>query len=136
MKDMKEKKCGCVIFEVGPPILCDEHQAKQAKKDARAQVLEEKGLRRIVVDRSRELGHDPTTFKPYGSQPGKWTAYCRHCGALIIVYDSVPERGDQVAGGAAFKTCRRGGLVEALAGTDEVQTAESSDVQVHTDAAD
>ena len=53
-RDVREKKCGCIVFEVGPPVLCDVHQAKQIKREARQQRQEERGLRKLVADAARE----------------------------------------------------------------------------------
>jgi hypothetical protein len=88
---MTVKKCGCITYEYGPPLLCDKHQRK-------TQENEEKGLRKVVRDEAHNRGHDLTLFTEYESYPGKWTAFCNTCGRIVIVYDEVPERGDQVNG--------------------------------------
>lgn len=121
MKDVKEKKCGCIQFEVGPPVLCEKHQHKlekkekrEAKRAARETAREEKGLRKTVAQQAQDNGHDLSRFKEYGSRPGKWTAHCHSCGAIVIVYDTVPEYGDQIAGAGVFKACEKSALVGTL----------------------
>lgn len=88
---IKERKCGCIYFEHGPPVICQKHAARN-------QELEELGLRKAVRDTAETLGHSLTRFSEYESHPGKWTAYCQHCEHLVIVYDAVPTRGDQING--------------------------------------
>lgn len=88
---VKTYSCGCLYFEVGPPVLC-------AACAAREQLKEEKGLRRAVREQAESLGHELTRFAEYESTPGKWTAFCTKCERLVIVYDEVPSRGDQVNG--------------------------------------
>lgn len=144
-RDVKEKKCGCVIFEVGPPVLCETHQRKAAKQHARAQALEEKGLRKLVADQARDHGHDLSRFKEYASAGGKWTAYCHNCGAIAIVYDRVPERGDQVNVQRLHGPCHKSDLVSVLGDADRDALAErfqtlgaergrSDELPVHHDA--
>lgn len=125
MKDVKVKKCGCTVFEVGPPVLCDKHQHKadkkekrEARKAARDLKREEKGLRKIVSDAALENGHDLTRFKEYGSSPGKWTAHCHGCGAMAIVYDRIPAFGDQVNAKKLFEPCEKSALVGTLGAAD------------------
>ena len=126
-REMKVRKCGCIYYEVGPPVQCEKHQAKD-------KVREERGLRKIVAQQARDKGHDLTEFKEYGSTVGKWTAFCHTCGGLCIVYDEVPERGDQVAGKGIFEACPGGsGTFAALAGeTPELPFGGDSD---HSDEA-
>lgn len=88
---MKVRKCGCVFFEYGPPVKCGKHAARE-------QEIEEKGLRKAVREQATDLGHDLTRFMEYESRPGKWTAHCNRCERIVIVYDDVPERGDQING--------------------------------------
>jgi hypothetical protein len=88
---MKTRKCGCIYFEVGPPVKCTKHATRE-------QELEEIGLRKAVRDTAETLGHSLTRFSEYESLPGKWTAFCEHCERVVIVYDKVPERGDQING--------------------------------------
>lgn len=123
-RDMKERKCGCIVFDVGPPVLCDTHkfkleqkEKKAEKKAAREEKREQKGLRKTVEEQATELGHDLSRFKEYPSVRGKWTAHCHRCGGIVIVYDGIPERGDQVAG-AVFKKCERSSLVDVLGSAD------------------
>ena len=131
MRDVKEKKCGCIHFEVGPPVLCEKHQFKQdkkAKREARQvereQAREEKGLRRVVADSAAERGHDLSRFKEYPSVKGKWTAHCHNCGSIAIVYDKIPEFGDQVNAKALLEDCKRSSLVGTLADADRERVAE------------
>lgn len=88
---MKERKCGCIYFEHGPPVKCTKHAARD-------QEIEEKGLRKAVRDQAEDMGHDLTRFLEYESTPGKWTAFCNKCERLVIVYDQPPVRGDQING--------------------------------------
>jgi len=97
---LKEKKCGCIVFEYGPPIVCSTHQLKEKVKD-------EREIRRLAREQSRRFGHDLSDFREYPSTPGKWVAHCHTCGGMAIVYDEVPARGDQLAGPAMFNDCRR-----------------------------
>lgn len=145
-RDMKEKKCGCIIFEVGPPVLCGKHQSKVDRKEKREKLKEEKGLRKLVLDKAIENGHDLSRFKEYGSRPGKWVAHCHACGAMVIVYDAAPEYGDQIAGPAVFKTCHKSDLVGTLgaaereaiaarfAGGTEADGTDVDDDELSTDA--
>lgn len=125
MKDMKERKCGCLVYELGPPVLCERHQAKadrRAKKEARRAEREvekeEKGLRKVVLETAESNGHVLSKFKEYPSCPGKWTAHCHLCGSIVIVYDKMPERGDQIAGQAVFNPCHKSDLVNTLGEVD------------------
>ncbi len=111
---MKERKCGCIYFEHGPPVRCEKHSSIQAKREAREKDREEKGLRKIVAQKAIEFGHDLARFKEYSSRVGKWTTHCHQCGAMVIVYDDIPERGDQICGPAVFKACERSALVGTL----------------------
>lgn len=88
---LRERKCGCVYFEHGPPVKCPKH----AERD---QVIEEKGLRKAVRETAETLGHSLVGFSEYESRRGKWTSFCERCEYMVIVYDEVPERGDQVNG--------------------------------------
>lgn len=88
---MTVRSCGCVTYEYGPPVKCPKHEAKD-------KVAEETALRRTVREHATSFGHDLTLFSEYESWRGKWTAFCNNCGHLIIVYDTPPERGDQVNG--------------------------------------
>lgn len=122
---MKEKKCGCIIFEVGPPVLCEKHQARIDKKERRAekaaareQVREEKGLRKLVLDSAQEHGHDLSRFKEYPSYDGKWVAHCHGCGAVAIVYDKTPKYGDQINAAKLFADCEKSDLVGTLGAAD------------------
>lgn len=123
---VKEKKCGCLYFEHGPPVLCETHKEKADRKEERAKRREVKGLRKIVADQARDLGHDLSQFREYPSLKGKWTAYCHSCGAFTIVYDFVPERGDQIAGKAVFERCS-GGSATFAALRDPVGDSEGTD---------
>jgi len=120
MKDgMKELDCGCIHFQIGPPIInCEKHQSLADKKEAREKSLEEKGLRKLVIDQATELGHALSRFKEYASQDGKWVAHCHGCGSQIIVYDAIPPRGDQIAGNSIFKPCVKSELIDTLGAVD------------------
>lgn len=126
MKDgMKEKKCGCIVFDVGPPVLCGKHQHNEEKKEhraekkaAREQAREEKGLRKIVLDKAIEFGHDLSRFKEYPSADGKWVAHCHRCGSIAIVYDRTPKYGDQINAAKLFVDCERSTLVDTLGAVD------------------
>lgn len=115
---MREKKCGCVVFEFGPPVLCATHQAKVIRKQEREREAEEKGLRKIVLDQATENGHELSRFKEYPSTQGKWTAHCHRCGCIAIVYEQVPQRGDQINAKGLFDHCERSALVGTLADAD------------------
>lgn len=126
MKDgMKEKKCGCLVFELGPPVLCETHKAKVERKERiaekkaeREKVREEKGVRKLVLDSATEHGHDLSRFKEYPSYDGKWVAHCHHCGGVAIVYDKTPKYGDQVNAAKLFVDCERSTLVDVLGAAD------------------
>lgn len=117
MRDIREKKCGCVIYEVGPPVLCESHQRKADKKEAREIKREESSLRKTILQQAGDLGHNLSRFKKYSSCPGKYTAHCHRCGGIVIVYDKIPEYGDQVAG-AVFNECAPSGIVSVLGEAD------------------
>src|SRR5437016_5874709 len=105
-RDVRERRCGCLYFEVGPPVLCGRHEKK-------TRIKEEKALRQRVVERAAELGHDLKRFDEYGNQKGKWTSFCLSCGWLAIAYDEPPPVGDQVSGKVLSLPCagkRVGGL--------------------------
>jgi hypothetical protein len=119
MKDIKTKKCGCLFFKVGDPVLCERHAARLARRAAKEKVVEEKGLRKEVVEAAAMLGHYLKRFEEYGAagQPGKWTTYCQNCGDIVIVYDDlkhVPGDSDQVIGAPLTQQCRRSVLMSAL----------------------
>lgn len=99
MKDIAQKKCGCVTFQVGPPIPCEKHKAKEERTET-AQ------LRRAIKQHALDLGHDLTDWVEYDSRPGKWTSFCHTCGSMAIMYDR-PDMtlGDQVLGNALTKEC-------------------------------
>lgn len=100
MKDIRQKKCGCVVFQVGPPVQCPKHLKREEKTESSA-------LRRAARSRAHDLGHDLTDWVEYDSLPGKWTAYCHTCGYMAIVYDSPSlTLGDQILGNALTKECR------------------------------
>ena len=124
MANMNVRRCGCVRFDYGPPVLCEKHQSKVEKKIEREQVREEKGLRKIVAQQALEHGHDLSPFQEYASYDGKWTAHCHACGALVIVYDRIPARGDQICGRGMFEACRRSDLVGVLSDADREKLSE------------
>lgn len=100
MKDIRERKCGCIYFQVGPPVLCSKHEIKEAKTESSA-------IRRAAREHATHLGHDLTDWSEYESVPGKWTSYCRTCGLMAITYDSPAlTLGDQILGHALTKECR------------------------------
>lgn len=140
---MKEKKCGCIVFELGPPVLCQAHQAKIdkrektiAKKAEREQAREEKGLRKIVLDKATEYGHDLSRFKEYASCDGKWVAHCHRCGGVAIVYDKTPRYGDQINAAKLFIWCERSTLVDTLGGAerDAIAARFASELPLRADA--
>ena len=96
--DLKEKACGCVTYAVGPPLFCNKHQKLLDRQ-------EDRGLRKAVREQAEAGKHDLSPFTEYESLPGKWTAYCQSCGWMVIVYDEIPERGDQVAGRPLTEPC-------------------------------
>lgn len=95
---MTEKQCGCITFQVGPPVFCNTHEKKN-------QLSDERGLRKAVREKTESLGHTLSDYSEYESTPGKWTAYCQACGWMTIVYDEVPLRGDQIAGRTLTEPC-------------------------------
>lgn len=119
---MHERKCGCLVFQYGPPVLCETHLAKQQKKIDRTKKLEDKGLRKLVRETAEGLGHDLKVFREYPSMRGKWTSYCGRCGDMVIVYEDLrlAADGDQLLGKPLTDKCRRSELVAALhEGTEE-----------------
>ena len=94
---MKVRKCGCIYYEYGPPLLCEKHNHKQYEE-------QEKGLRKLVRERTGSRGHKLSKFKEYESMHGKWTAFCEHCEKIVIVYDE-PVHGDQVVGHPLTEKC-------------------------------
>jgi hypothetical protein len=90
-RDVRERKCGCLYFQFGPPVKCPRHLKK-------ARLKEEKTLRALVEEQATNLGHEVTEWREYKNQRGKWTAYCKRCGLMAIVYDEPPVVGDQVGG--------------------------------------
>jgi len=65
-------------------------------------------LRRAVRDQAEALGHKLTPFEEYKAafQPGKWTSYCKSCGAMCIVYEEYWQSpGDQVSGKVLEASC-------------------------------
>lgn len=100
---LKTRKCGCIVYEYGPPMPCPTHAARD-------EVQEEETLRKLVREQAAGLGHDLTTFTEYGTTRGKWTAYCSNCGYIAIVYDDPPPVGDQVAGWCLTRTCQHSTL--------------------------
>lgn len=119
IRDDKIKNCGCIIFTVGPPVLCEKHQRKQDKRELKEQRNQEKGLRKAAAEAAEQLGHELTKFTEYGAadQPGKWTAFCSKCGDIVIYYEKIEQApGDQVCGRPLTEQCRRSNLVGGLAG--------------------
>jgi hypothetical protein len=100
VKDMRTKKCGCIVFKVGPTVLCGKHEAREA-------LIEERTLRRAARDAAAEKGHKLGDFTEYESCPGKWTAFCQTCGLIVIVYDEPQADVDQVFGWALSRKCHR-----------------------------
>ena len=87
--DYKRLKCGCTVFQYGPPIPCDKHS-------------EENELRKVIREQAAERGHVLKPFEEYGSagQDGKWTSFCEKCCSIVIMYDECPTWGDQINGPA------------------------------------
>lgn len=99
MADMKVRKCGCIRFEYGPPVLCVKHERKYQLED-------EKALRKAAREAAERLGHKLGLFSEYESERGKWTAFCEHCGLIVICYDEPqPHLEAQVFGWALQRTC-------------------------------
>jgi len=126
MKDTKEKKCGCIYYEVGPPLLCTKHKTKknnkaerEERKRNRERVAEERGLRKAALETARKRGHDMSPFKETTGTRGKFVTYCFDCGRLAIVYDRIPVYGDQVHGKSLTEECSGGSaLSRALKGAN------------------
>lgn len=114
---MRNRKCGCKIDKKTPTnsILCERHATRAKRRAKREKVQEEKGLRREVIQLAEGNGHALTRFKEYPSVTGKWTAFCKNCGDLFIVYDEIPEAGDQIESWSLTKQCKKSALVAALA---------------------
>lgn len=115
IKDTTVKKCGCVYFELGDPVLCLKHRVKVEKKERKEKRDEERGLRRAAAEQAATLGHELNRFTEYGAadQPGKWTAFCERCGNIVIVYDRMEQApGDQVVGKPLTQECRRSSLMK------------------------
>lgn len=117
---MKERKCGCLYFEHGPPVKCHKHTVRD-------EALEVKGLRRLVSDQAKENDHELTRWAEYESLRGKWTCHCVKCGLVFIAYDKPPEVGDQIAGWGLGKVCTGSPLVQAAGVTDEDEDDEEDD---------
>ena len=96
---MRERKCGCIYFEHGPPVKCGKHEAKE-------QLLEDRSLRRAVAEDVAKRGHKLGEWSEYESLPGKWTAYCMNCGLIAIVYDKPQEHVDQVNSWCFTRDCK------------------------------
>lgn len=94
MREMKVRRCGCIAYQYGPPHTCPKHQRQ-----------EEKGLRKHIREQVNALGHDLSEFSEYESCPGKWTAWCRKCERIVILYDLPPTHGDQIAGRPIAEEC-------------------------------
>lgn len=100
---MKQRKCGCITYDYGPPLTCPKHQT-----------AEEKGLRKLVRDTAESLGHRLNNFTEYESQRGKWTAFCQHeqCCQIVIIYDEPqPHLEAQINGKNILERECRGGAV-------------------------
>lgn len=112
-KDMRERKCGCLVFRYGPSVLCAKHEKKVT-------IGERNSLRRAVEAEVKILGHQLGAWREYDSQPGKWTTHCEFCGLIAIVYDYVPAVGDQVSMGWLLRAkCSRSPLVLQAGPTGE-----------------
>jgi hypothetical protein len=104
MKELRERKCGCIYYAFGPPLPCPKH----AKK---SRIKEEKALRRAVEEQLAENGHVLTSWSEYDSLPGKWTSYCENCGVMAIVYDLPQHDTDQVNSWGFKRKCGKGATV-------------------------
>lgn len=133
MRDgMKEKKCGCVIYEYGPPVLCTAHLTRLARKEEREQIKEEKGLRKTVIEACEDYGHDLARFKEYPSYRGKWVTHCHSCGWIVIVYDEIPHHGgDQINSRCLTEGCQGSSALSSA-----LRDSPASDVPVSTDDSD
>lgn len=96
---MTFRKCGCIYFEHGPPVVCDKHAARTEESEV-------KQLRAAVRAQAYALDHDLTDWVEYESRPGKWTCYCHRCGRMVIVYDKANlTLGDQISGKPLEERC-------------------------------
>jgi len=111
---MRERKCGCILYEYGPPFKCPKHQSKLRER-------EEKSFRKVVSEHVASLGHDLTRWEEYESKKGKWTSFCKHCGDIAIVYDEPQSAVDQVISHMLSQPCRRSSLVEDVPNGQEAQ---------------
>ena len=123
LKDHKVRKCGCVIYKDDrEPTLCEKHLKKAHKRAEKQRRDEERGLRKAAIDAAAQRGHDLGRFVEYGAsgQPGKWTAFCAHCGDIVIVYDQIDQApGDQVLGRPLTEPCRRSPINAAMKETTD-----------------
>jgi hypothetical protein len=112
---IRERKCGCLYYDYGPPVLCGKHEAK-------AQIAEEKQVRKAAREVGEGLGHEFTRWAEYLTSycTGKWTCYCVKCGLILIVYDDPPAVGDQIAGWALTQRCKKSELVSLDTPSEEV----------------
>lgn len=117
---VKERKCGCLYFEYGPPVKCPKHTAREKE-------LEEKGLRRLVSDQAKDNGHELTRWAEYESRRGKWTCHCMKCGLVFIAYDAPPDVGDQIAGWGLGNACKGSDLVQGAAPAPKANDVEDED---------
>ena len=115
MRDgMRQRKCGCIKYDYGPPLLCNYHKKRSTEK-------EEKTLRRAVADQVRDNGHELTPWREYPNVKGKYTAYCYGCGVIAIVYNDPPTGNqDQVSSWILNKPCSDPERAKARKAKEEV----------------
>jgi hypothetical protein len=99
-----ERKCGCLYYEYGPPLLCGKHEV-------RATAVARKTLRSTITDHIEANGHALARWSEYESMPGKWTTYCTQCGEVVIAYEEIPQAGDQVNSHILDGACRKSTFV-------------------------
>ena len=100
-RDVRERKCGCLVFKFGPPVPCGKHAKKAVVKEAKA-------LRFLFERQLNEMDHELTEWSEYINCPGKWTAHCIHCGVIAVCYEKMPPKDtDQMHSWGLKKKCAR-----------------------------
>jgi hypothetical protein len=100
---IKERKCGCLYYQYGPPVKCHKHESKEVEG-------EKKRFRRLLTEHAESLGHRPTRWEADASDSrwckGKWTMFCQDCGFIGIAYDAPIPGVDQMSGRVLQVTCK------------------------------